>query len=250
MKLASQVFSSSVAKSLELDRELEIPAFQDVVGTIHFIRAIDRLFDTLNSRSSFAKGYKAPISSKNFRDVTIFLKSVIDMICTLEICGRPLLSTNKATGFTGFLLCISSLQRLIPLWTLLTLSGELWGGTTTLLPNSWVMLTDVFCPTLVSLAFLMVIVCTLRITKNVLKSRFRSKKNVRPPHLLCRTLLRISVDLLWEVWWSVRRVKTVSSLWFVWMLLLLRMVTIPVPNPLSFKNCRIVFPAAALCGKG
>ena len=37
------------------------PLFVDAAGTIKFIRAIDKIFDILNSRTSFGKGYKQPI---------------------------------------------------------------------------------------------------------------------------------------------------------------------------------------------
>ena len=51
VKLAVQVFSNSVASSLEYLRLNALSGFQDSAVTEVFIRMVDRLFDSLNSRS-------------------------------------------------------------------------------------------------------------------------------------------------------------------------------------------------------
>ena len=61
VKIAAQTFSSSVADALEFLMKSGHPAFEDAEGTIRFIRIIDRLFDLLNIRNPFGKGYKKPL---------------------------------------------------------------------------------------------------------------------------------------------------------------------------------------------
>ena len=66
VKLTAQTFSASVADSLGfLDYDLKDPEFKGCSFTIEFIRNIDRLFDLLNSRHAFEKGFKAVISNFN-----------------------------------------------------------------------------------------------------------------------------------------------------------------------------------------
>ena len=61
VKVAAQTLSSSVADALEFLMLAGHPNFTDASGTIRFIRIIDRLFDLMNSRSPFSKGYKKPL---------------------------------------------------------------------------------------------------------------------------------------------------------------------------------------------
>ncbi|KAG5880141.1 hypothetical protein JTB14_000009 [Gonioctena quinquepunctata] len=64
--LAAQTLSASVANALEfLSKDLQHPDFKDAAPTIELIRIIDRLFDLLNSRNPFAKGYKTPLKKSN-----------------------------------------------------------------------------------------------------------------------------------------------------------------------------------------
>lgn len=115
VKLAAQVMSSSVAKSLELASALNIDGFQDVKGTVYFIKTIDHLFDALNSRTPFGKGFKAPINPTNFSKLIAFFREVENLFHVLQYSNEQLISTNKATGFVGFLLCMKSIEQLVPL---------------------------------------------------------------------------------------------------------------------------------------
>ena len=61
VKIAAQTLSSSVADALEFLMNAGHPNLQDAAGTIKFLRVIDKIFDLLNSRSVFGKGYKRPL---------------------------------------------------------------------------------------------------------------------------------------------------------------------------------------------
>jgi len=58
VNLAAQTFSASVADALEYcNVVLNLPDFKGCEATVKFIRTIDHLFDMLNSRNPFAKGF-------------------------------------------------------------------------------------------------------------------------------------------------------------------------------------------------
>ncbi|KAJ3595028.1 hypothetical protein NHX12_004333 [Muraenolepis orangiensis] len=64
VKLATQVFSSSVADALEYcNTLLHLPQFRGCEEMVEFLRTIDAAFDVLNSRNPLEKGYKAPMRS-------------------------------------------------------------------------------------------------------------------------------------------------------------------------------------------
>ncbi|KAK1887406.1 DNA transposase THAP9 [Dissostichus eleginoides] len=66
VKLATQVFSSSVADALEFcNTQLHLPQFRGCEETVEFLRTIDAAFDVLNSRNPLGKGYKAPMRTSN-----------------------------------------------------------------------------------------------------------------------------------------------------------------------------------------
>ena len=65
VKLAAHVLSNSVATAIEFLMNSNHPDFKHAEGTIHFIRTIDRLFDLLNTKNPFGKGYKTPLRLKD-----------------------------------------------------------------------------------------------------------------------------------------------------------------------------------------
>ena len=58
VKIAAQTLSSSVADAIDFLSIAHQPGYEDCSGTVKFIRTIDRLFDLLNSRNPFGKGFK------------------------------------------------------------------------------------------------------------------------------------------------------------------------------------------------
>jgi len=61
VKLASQTTLSSSAVALEFLKFSEVNRFNECDATVEFSKAIDKIFDFLNSRIPFAKGFKKPI---------------------------------------------------------------------------------------------------------------------------------------------------------------------------------------------
>ena len=65
VKLASQVFSTSVAKALLFLEKSGHPEFVGAGATARFLLLVDRAFDYLNGSNPFGKGPKAPTTSAN-----------------------------------------------------------------------------------------------------------------------------------------------------------------------------------------
>ena len=65
VKLAAQVFSSSVAKALLFLEQSGHPDFVGAAATAGFLLLVDQAFDYLNGSSPFGKGCKAPTTAQN-----------------------------------------------------------------------------------------------------------------------------------------------------------------------------------------
>ena len=72
VKLAAQALSNGVATAIEhCEKDLKMVEFEGSMGTVRFIKTIDKLFDILNSRNPCAKGTKAALRSYNYKVGTI-----------------------------------------------------------------------------------------------------------------------------------------------------------------------------------
>lgn len=110
VKLAAQTLSNSVAEALLfLKEELRLPQFQDCEATVNFIKMVDRLFDILNSRLPWAKGFKGPLKQNNEDNWRPILLDAIDELWQLkDVHGNFLWQTKKKTPFLGFIISIYS----------------------------------------------------------------------------------------------------------------------------------------------
>lgn len=108
VKLATQVLSRSVADSLIFCAENH--DFVDVQPTVTFLRKIDQLFDSLNSRSYRCRDpLKRPITRKNilefsslFREMEIYLRALKDT------SGKFIIDTQLQTFVKGFITSMKS----------------------------------------------------------------------------------------------------------------------------------------------
>jgi len=110
VKLAAQVFSSSVADALEFLRvDCQDDRQKDNEATVNFVRKIDQLFDLLNSHSPFARGFKAALRCHNMRYWTECLTELREYISALKTAdGTLLLNHRRKTAFIGFIISINS----------------------------------------------------------------------------------------------------------------------------------------------
>jgi len=65
VKFTAHVLRASVANAIEFLEKEGFDEFYGSSATVKFLRTIDRLFDILNSRNPFGKGFKTPIFEKN-----------------------------------------------------------------------------------------------------------------------------------------------------------------------------------------
>uniref|UniRef100_A0A8C5BZB7 THAP-type domain-containing protein n=1 Tax=Gadus morhua TaxID=8049 RepID=A0A8C5BZB7_GADMO len=110
VKLAAQVFSSSVADALEYcNTQLHLPQFSGCEETVKFLRTIYAAFDVLNSRNPLGKGFKAPmrISNKD-RVQEILLKAQRSLLELKDSKGRLVHLGPRKTCVVGFIASCAS----------------------------------------------------------------------------------------------------------------------------------------------
>jgi len=108
VKLAAQTLSSGVADAIEYLCQKGEPSFTNSQATVEFIRKIDRLFDILNSRIPFSKGYKSPIHAGNINTIVSVFNDTTDYLKTLKCDGSPLVLGGRKMFILGFIVTMSS----------------------------------------------------------------------------------------------------------------------------------------------
>jgi hypothetical protein len=108
--LAAQTLSASTADSLDFCREqLKLTDFEGSYPTSKFIRQIDSLFDVMNSRNMFAKGYKSAMKDANQTEwKELFSTSLKSLSEISDESGRKLIHSKRKTGFLGLIINIHS----------------------------------------------------------------------------------------------------------------------------------------------
>ena len=86
--------------------------FKDASGTIHFIRVIDQLFDVLNIRNPYGKGFKKPLKLSDRMRWESVLSNSITYLSQLTVNGVPLLAHRRKTFVVGFILALSSVRKI------------------------------------------------------------------------------------------------------------------------------------------
>lgn len=111
VRLASQLFSNSVADALTFCAELKLVGFEDVDTTVKFLKLINNLFDVLNSRNMAQIRYKKPLCAYNKAQIFDFLAMAENYLMNLKLLnGTLVVNSSRKTGFIGFLTCIKSLK--------------------------------------------------------------------------------------------------------------------------------------------
>jgi DNA transposase THAP9 len=108
VKLAAQTMSSSVANSMEYFADENVPEFVESRATIKFLRAIDYLFDVLNSKNIHQTQAKAPITLENVDSIEEKCKEIFQYLFSLRIDNEPLHKHGRRTFLIGFATAIKS----------------------------------------------------------------------------------------------------------------------------------------------
>ncbi|CAB3242047.1 unnamed protein product [Arctia plantaginis] len=106
VKLATQLFSSSVADALEFCRnQLKLKRFEDCSGTVNFINIMNHVFDVLNSHSIRPPGWKKAMCPQNIGFIRALFESTIEYLKSLKlITGELLVESRRKTGFIGLII--------------------------------------------------------------------------------------------------------------------------------------------------
>jgi DNA transposase THAP9 len=114
VRLAVQVFSSSVAQAMEYLRTVGLQEFVDSYPTERLLTVVDRLFDVLNSRSINSHGYKKAVNTNSAVQTITFLNEARAFLVSLQdSTGRPLVTTKRRTCIIGFCATIDSVIYMI-----------------------------------------------------------------------------------------------------------------------------------------
>jgi len=113
VKYAAQTLSSSTPDALDFLRSINYKNFVTSKATSEYCRAVDRLFDFLNSRNPFSKGFKSAIFEKNILALEDIIIPLIDYLYSLNIIkknvSRPLYKSENKTFVIGFSICVKSM---------------------------------------------------------------------------------------------------------------------------------------------
>ena len=107
VKYAAQLVSNSVANSLLTMCQLKYEGFDNVEGTVKYLRTFDRIFDIMNSRSTAEYYGKAPLQSRNEQEWKSVFNDSVRYICNLKTSsGKPVLNSGKYATFLGICLLL------------------------------------------------------------------------------------------------------------------------------------------------
>lgn len=110
--MAAQTISSSVADAIDFLRTTGHPQFINSEATVEFLRIYDRIFDLMNSRTPFQKGYKAPLYLNNKQYWSSIFKETKQYILNLSAVGQEIIRHRRKTFAVGFLANIYSFENL------------------------------------------------------------------------------------------------------------------------------------------
>lgn len=110
VKLAVQLLSRSVARSIEYLKDSNRPDFQNSEGTIEFTLRLNNLFDILNSRQDADGEFKQPLCPENKDKTFEYLTECKQYLATLKITSGLMINSNKKTGVKGLIIDITSLM--------------------------------------------------------------------------------------------------------------------------------------------
>ena len=115
VKLATQLFSRSVAKSLEFCREhLKLKDFEDSKATQEFIQNMNDIFDLMNSRTKFGPSISGALRTDNYNVWKPFLDMIEEYLLGLEnLEGVSMVQKDgRKTGFLGIICNIHAVQNI------------------------------------------------------------------------------------------------------------------------------------------
>ncbi|EFN60692.1 THAP domain-containing protein 9, partial [Camponotus floridanus] len=113
VKYAAQILRASVANAIMFLQEEGIEEFKNCEATVEFINIIDQLFDFLNSRNPFGKGYKKPIFANNLPKINSSIENKINYLFNLRDANdNNMYKSGRKTFIYGFALAVKSILQI------------------------------------------------------------------------------------------------------------------------------------------
>ena len=114
VRYAAQTFSRSVADAIDhLREDVKHPDFKDSSATTEFIRAIDTIFDMLNSCNPHGGLAKQPLRLRNQQNWAKAFDNAVSYLLTLkDMSNQPLYYGTRKTGIVGFIIAIESIRSI------------------------------------------------------------------------------------------------------------------------------------------
>ncbi|XP_072145892.1 uncharacterized protein [Dermacentor andersoni] len=113
VKLAAQTFSALVSKALAFALELGEPGFDGCHGTAEFISMVDRTFDTLDSWSPIAKGFKSPLRPSTLHYQKEFMELAGRELMGLRLGSRkPVVEDRRKMSVIYLVFTLESVSQL------------------------------------------------------------------------------------------------------------------------------------------
>lgn len=112
VSLAAQTVSSGVADAIDFLRCTGHEKFSGSEATCEFLRFFDRLFDMLNTRNAFGKGFKAPLSLCDAKVWEEVFEQCEQYIRSLKVENISILKHKRKMFALGFLINIQSFKNL------------------------------------------------------------------------------------------------------------------------------------------
>lgn len=112
VKLAAQLLSSSVADAIVFLNSSGNKKFSVSEATVQFIRIIDILFDLLNAKNPWEKGFKSPLRLSNKDIWCNVLKESKEYLLTLKINNESIMAHRRKMAALGLIVDTFSVQNL------------------------------------------------------------------------------------------------------------------------------------------
>jgi len=102
---AAQTLSSSTADALQFLKQQKVSSFENIDATEEYCRAIDQLFDFLNSKNIYAKNFKSPITKQNIVFLENKIIPLIKYLYSLKYDDQLLHTTGKKNIYPWLCYC-------------------------------------------------------------------------------------------------------------------------------------------------
>jgi len=110
VRYVANTLSSSVANAMKFLKNVGIEGFENCDATVKFIQTIDYLFDFLNTKNPFGKGFKQPLTRDRLLHMKEVLPDKLNYLFNLRTAdGKKLIiDTGRKTFICGLVLAVKS----------------------------------------------------------------------------------------------------------------------------------------------